>query len=71
LPPALGWPKIIAQGLGMTVKFTSTAGYVVPDDLALAVNAAVALGRPLLVKGEPGTGKTELARRLRPVWGWN
>jgi len=48
----------------MTVKFTSTAGYVVPDDLALAVNAAVALGRPLLVKGEPGTGKTELARQV-------
>ena len=48
----------------MSVKFTSTAGYVVPDDLALAVNAAVALGRPLLVKGEPGTGKTELARQV-------
>ncbi len=48
----------------MTVKFTTTAGYVVPDDLALAVNAAVALGRPLLVKGEPGTGKTELARQV-------
>ena len=48
----------------MTVKFTSTTGYVVPDDLALAVNAAVALGRPLLVKGEPGTGKTELARQV-------
>ena len=48
----------------MTVKFTSTSGYVVPDDLGLAVNAAVALGRPLLVKGEPGTGKTELARQV-------
>ncbi len=48
----------------MTVKFTTTAGYVVPEDLALAVNAAVALGRPLLVKGEPGTGKTELARQV-------
>ena len=48
----------------MTVKFATTAGYVVPDDLALAVNAAVALGRPLLVKGEPGTGKTELARQV-------
>jgi MoxR-like ATPase len=62
--PALGWPKISAQGLGMSVKFTSTSGYVVPDDLGLAVNAAVALGRPLLVKGEPGTGKTELARQV-------
>ena len=48
----------------MTVKFATTADYVVPDDLALAVNAAVALGRPLLVKGEPGTGKTELARQV-------
>ena len=48
----------------MSVKFTSTSGYVVPDDLGLAVNAAVALGRPLLVKGEPGTGKTELARQV-------
>ena len=48
----------------MTVKFATTAGYVVPEDLALAVNAAVALGRPLLVKGEPGTGKTELARQV-------
>lgn len=48
----------------MTVKFATTAGYVVPEDLALAVNAAVTLGRPLLVKGEPGTGKTELARQV-------
>ena len=48
----------------MTQKFAATVGYVVPDDLALAVNAAVALGRPLLVKGEPGTGKTELARQV-------
>lgn len=48
----------------MTLKFTTTAAYVVPEDLALAVNAAVALGRPLLVKGEPGTGKTELARQV-------
>ena len=48
----------------MTLKFGTTSGYVVPEDLALAVNAAVALGRPLLVKGEPGTGKTELARQV-------
>jgi MoxR-like ATPase len=39
------------------------------DDLALAVNAAVTLQRPLLVKGEPGTGKTELARQVALRWG--
>ncbi|MEM9249242.1 MAG: MoxR family ATPase [Pseudomonadota bacterium] len=46
------------------MTFTSTDTYIVPDDLAMAVNAAVTLERPLLVKGEPGTGKTELARQI-------
>jgi MoxR-like ATPase len=46
------------------MKFATTAAYVASDDLALAVNAAVKLERPLLVKGEPGTGKTELARQV-------
>ena len=46
------------------MKFTSTETYVASPDLTLAVNAAVTLGRPLLVKGEPGTGKTELARQV-------
>ncbi len=46
------------------MKFTTTATYVATDDLTLAVNAAVTLERPLLVKGEPGTGKTELARQV-------
>lgn len=46
------------------MKFTSTRDYVAADDLTLAVNAAVTLERPLLVKGEPGTGKTELARQV-------
>ncbi len=46
------------------MKFTSTDAYVATDDLTLAVNAAVRLERPLLVKGEPGTGKTELARQV-------
>jgi MoxR-like ATPase len=46
------------------MKFATTASYVASDDLALAVNAAVTLQRPLLVKGEPGTGKTELARQV-------
>ena len=46
------------------MQFTTTASYVASDDLKLAVNAAVTLQRPLLVKGEPGTGKTELARQV-------
>jgi MoxR-like ATPase len=46
------------------MQFTTTATYVVPEDLGIAVNAAVVLERPLLVKGEPGTGKTELARQV-------
>ena len=46
------------------MKFTSTDKYVAPPDLTIAVNAAVTLQRPLLVKGEPGTGKTELARQV-------
>ena len=46
------------------MKFNSTDHYIVADDLAIAVNAAVTLQRPLLVKGEPGTGKTELARQV-------
>jgi MoxR-like ATPase len=46
------------------MQFTGTDRYVAPPDLAIAVNAAVTLERPLLVKGEPGTGKTELARQV-------
>ena len=46
------------------MKFASTAAYVATEDLQIAVNAAVLLQRPLLVKGEPGTGKTELARQV-------
>lgn len=45
-------------------KFSSTSGYIATEDLTVAVNAAVTLERPLLVKGEPGTGKTELARQV-------
>ncbi len=46
------------------MKFASTPAYVATNDLIMAVNAAVTLERPLLVKGEPGTGKTELARQV-------
>ena len=49
--------------------FSGTATYVAPPDLTLAVNAAVTLERPLLVKGEPGTGKTELARQVAQALG--
>ena len=46
------------------MRFAGTESYVATDDLTVAVNAAVTLERPLLVKGEPGTGKTELARQV-------
>ncbi|SHF77567.1 MoxR-like ATPase [Litoreibacter ascidiaceicola] len=51
------------------LKFTGTKSYVATDDLTVAVNAAVTLERPLLVKGEPGTGKTELARQVSDALG--
>ena len=51
------------------MKFTGTSEYVATEDLTVAVNAAVALERPLLVKGEPGTGKTELARQVAGALG--
>ncbi|WP_089947099.1 AAA family ATPase [Litoreibacter albidus] len=51
------------------MKFTGTDSYVATDDLTVAVNAAVTLERPLLVKGEPGTGKTELARQVSSALG--
>jgi MoxR-like ATPase len=46
------------------MHFSGTKSYVATDDLMVAVDAAIALERPLLVKGEPGTGKTELARQV-------
>lgn len=46
------------------MKFEGTERYVATDDLRMAVNAAVALERPLLIKGEPGTGKTMLAEEV-------
>ena len=57
------------------MRFKGTDSYVATDDLMMAVNAAVTLQRPLLVKGEPGTGKTQLAREVsealkRPFYDW-
>ncbi|MCO6382376.1 MoxR family ATPase [Oceanicola sp. 502str15] len=51
------------------MRFEGTDSYVATEDLTVAVNAAVALERPLLVKGEPGTGKTELARQVSAALG--
>ena len=57
-------------------RFTGTDSYVATDDLMMAVNAAITIGRPLLVKGEPGTGKTMLAEEVaaalnRPLIQWH
>ena len=46
------------------MRFQGTDSYVATDDLKLAVNAAITLQRPLLIKGEPGTGKTMLAEEV-------
>jgi MoxR-like ATPase len=51
------------------MRFEGTADYVATEDLMVAVNAAIRLERPLLVKGEPGTGKTELARQVASALG--
>jgi MoxR-like ATPase len=60
----------------MTIRFEGTREYIATPDLKVAVNAAVLLRRPLLVKGEPGTGKTVLAHEIAkalnaPLIEWN
>ena len=57
-------------------RFASTQSYISTPDLTMAVNAAVTLARPLLIKGEPGTGKTQLAEEVahslgRPLLEWH
>jgi len=57
-------------------RFAGTERYVATPDLMMAVNAAVTLARPLLIKGEPGTGKTQLAEEIahslaRPLYEWH
>ncbi len=51
------------------MRFDGSATYVSTDDLTIAVNAAITLKRPLLVKGEPGTGKTQLAEEVAAALG--
>ncbi|MCB1479851.1 MAG: AAA family ATPase, partial [Rhodobiaceae bacterium] len=51
------------------MRFEGTKNYVATQDLTVAVNAAVTLQRPLLVKGEPGTGKTVLAKEVAEALG--
>ena len=58
------------------MKFSGTDSYVATKDLMVAVNAAILLERPLLIKGEPGTGKTVLAHEIAkglktPLLEWN
>jgi MoxR-like ATPase len=58
------------------MKFNGTGSYIATDDLKMAVNAAVTLERPILVKGEPGTGKTQLALEVasalgKPLYEWH
>lgn len=57
-------------------KFSGTSSYITTDDLSMAVNAAVTLERPILIKGEPGTGKTQLAIEVaqslgKPLHEWH
>jgi MoxR-like ATPase len=59
-----------------TDRFSGTDRYIATEDLMMAVNAAVTLQRPLLIKGEPGTGKTQLAQEIaealgRPLHEWH
>src|ERR1700750_476244 len=56
-------------GMSQRQRFEGTSDYVAAEDLKIAVNAAIALERPLLIKGEPGTGKTVLAYEVAKALG--
>jgi MoxR-like ATPase len=71
--PATAGGKMVAMA---AQKFSGTKTYVATDDLMMAVNAAVTLQRPILIKGEPGTGKTQLAVEIAkslgmPLFEWH
>src|SRR5690606_21898599 len=57
-------PRQSSRQTGLHMRFEGSSNYVATDDLKLAVNAAITLERPLLIKGEPGTGKTMLAEEV-------
>src|SRR3954452_18138940 len=66
----------IHRGTGQMSRFEGTENYVATQELMMAVNAAITLERPLLIKGEPGTGKTMLALEVakalkRPLYEWH
>jgi len=74
--PAQRQPSFPGSEDQIMTRFEGTASYIATDDLRVAVNAAVTLQRPLLVKGEPGTGKTVLAQEVaqalgRPLLSWH
>jgi MoxR-like ATPase len=66
-------PLVLFNSLGVTAemaRFEGTENYIATHDLMMAVNAAITLERPLLIKGEPGTGKTMLALEVAKALQW-